>query len=518
MYMRSARVRDAKRLLPAAVAAVGLGLSAAFLAATPAAAVAPAAATAATVAAPSAPRSLTATAYPTHRTANVTWIAPATAGSTRVQTYYLRTSTANSTTSFSKWVAVTGTKFTVGGLSANASYLVQVRARNATSLSPVATLKFREVDVVPAAPPAPVAVPIPVPANAKSVLAFGAVGNGVTDDTAAIQRALNSLAPGDTLVFPAGRTFAHAGTITVGQAGVRLTGGATLLATKEQTSMVLLNNNNIHVDNLTFKMASTTKRWSAYEQMKLRLRGFSGITLTDVKVDGSAAAGIYIGGARNFTLTRVTVQNTRADAIHMTEGASYGTVTDAVVRNPGDDGVAVVSYAGDGDVPSTNITVVRPRVFNQTWGRAFSVVGGTNITYRNVYAERSSAAAIYIAAEANWHTYPVSNILVDGATINYANQTAAVDHGAVMLYNGESGVTNHDITVRNVRITKTRTDASREVAILNDSGAQQSRLTVENVSFNGGPQTAFTTNAPASSYRLSGWTDDGKTLPAKVGW
>ena len=65
--------------------------------------------------------------------------------------------------------------------------------------------------------------------------------------------------------------------------------------------MVPRNNNNIHVDNLTFKMASTTKRWSAYEQMKLRLRGFSGITLTDVKVDGSAAAGIYIGGARNFT-------------------------------------------------------------------------------------------------------------------------------------------------------------------------------------------------------------------------
>ena len=50
-----------------------------------------------------------------------------------------------------------------------------------------------------------------------------------------------------------------------------------------------------------------------------------------------------------------------------------------------------------------------------------------------------------------------------------------------------------------MRITKTCTDASREVAILNDSGAQQSRLTVENVSFNGGPQTAFTTNAPQAA-------------------
>lgn len=51
-----------------------------------------------------------------------------------------------------------------------------------------------------------------------SVTDFGAVGDGVTDDTLAIKNALNSLDPGDTLVFPQGKTFVHTDTITVGKA------------------------------------------------------------------------------------------------------------------------------------------------------------------------------------------------------------------------------------------------------------------------------------------------------------
>ena len=42
-----------------------------------------------------------------------------------------------------------------------------------------------------------------------SVLAFGAVGDGRTDDTVALQRALDSVPVGSALVLPAGRVFAH---------------------------------------------------------------------------------------------------------------------------------------------------------------------------------------------------------------------------------------------------------------------------------------------------------------------
>ncbi len=406
------------------------------------------------------------------------------------------------------------------GLAVAASALGAVPATAAGLPTGTATAvaQLTPIPVVQAAPPTPRAIRIPIPADAVSVLAFGAVGDGVTDDTAAIQRALDSLAEGGTLVFPAGRTFRHTAVLTVARQGVRLTGGGTLLATAEQTSAILLRNHNIRVDNLTLRMAATSKRWVEYEKMKLRLGGYSGIRVTDVLIDGSAAAGVYVGGARNFSLTRVTVRNTRADAIHITEGASLGTVTDVVVRNSGDDGIAIVSYAGDGDPVSRDITILRPRVFGQSWGRAFAVVGGDRISWRNVYAERSSGAGIYLATEAHFNTHPTTNILVDGATIKYANRTASVDHGAVVLFNGTAGVTNRNLTLRNLTISDTRSSASRQVSIINAAGARHTRVTMNSVAVNRGPATPFWTNAPAAAYRLSGWTDDGVAVAPRLGW
>ncbi|SFQ30440.1 Nitrous oxidase accessory protein NosD, contains tandem CASH domains [Amycolatopsis arida] len=64
-------------------------------------------------------------------------------------------------------------------------------------------------------------------ATALNVVDVGAVGDGRTDDTAAIQRALAGAAEGTTVVFPGGRTFALSGGLAVGRRLV-LTGGGVL--------------------------------------------------------------------------------------------------------------------------------------------------------------------------------------------------------------------------------------------------------------------------------------------------
>ncbi len=50
-----------------------------------------------------------------------------------------------------------------------------------------------------------------------NVLDYGAVGDGETDDTAAIQRALDAAAKGDRLVFPPG-VFPIKGNLDAGKA------------------------------------------------------------------------------------------------------------------------------------------------------------------------------------------------------------------------------------------------------------------------------------------------------------
>jgi hypothetical protein len=101
----------------------------------------------------------------------------------------------------------------------------------------------------------------------------------VADDTVALQNAINSLTTGKTLQIPAGKIFRHTNIITVNKSGVFITGTGTLLATNEQYSEFFINADNVIVDGPTFKMASTTKRWDAYEQMKVRIGFKTGITV-----------------------------------------------------------------------------------------------------------------------------------------------------------------------------------------------------------------------------------------------
>jgi len=127
---------------------------------------------------------------------------------------------------------------------------------------------------------------------------------------------------------------------------------------------------------LTLKAVNVTKRWNATQQHKLWLAGtHTGIIVKDTTIDGSAAAGIFINGASGFTINRVTVLNSMADGIHMTNGSHHGVVRDAVVRGAGDDGVAVVSYLSNPQA-THDIQVINPKVYANTWGRGVSVVGG----------------------------------------------------------------------------------------------------------------------------------------------
>lgn len=362
-----------------------------------------------------------------------------------------------------------------------------------------------------AAPPA--AVPATPTVAGISVLSFGAMGDGYTDDTAALQAAFDAATPGVPVVVPAGQVFAHGGVLHIRKPGTTVTGPGTLLATNESTSSVWIEADDVTLNGgLTLATALTTTRWSAWEQMGLRIDGHSGASLSDITVTGSAAAGIYIGGADHFTLDHVTVTNTRADGIHMTQGSYDGVITDPVTSNTGDDGIAVVSYAADG-VPCHDITVSGAAILGTTGGRGMSVVGGTDITYSGFDIERSAAAGLYIGSEgAPWFTAAATDVTATNGTIVSANTDPTIDHGAVLVLSGETDAVPSGISISSLTIRNTRASASRDVGVIS-YGAPPSGVNFDGVTITGGPVMAYEGNTPQSSYSLRNWTQDGTPLP-----
>ena len=346
-----------------------------------------------------------------------------------------------------------------------------------------------------------------------SALTAGAVGDGRTDDTAALQRALDALTPGDVLVLPAGSTFAHADVLEVDVPGVTITGGGILLATDEERSAVRLRADRVTVTDLVLATAATTRRWSAPQQTGLWLDGHRDAVVQDVTVRDAPSAGVFVQGAQHFRLTRVTVTGTRADGIHMTGGARYGLVEQPLTEDTGDDGIAVVSYRDD-PARSGDIDVESPRVLGTTGGRGLSVVGGDHVRFTDVEVRDTAAAGIYVACErAEFDTWVPSSVSVTGGSVSGANHDPAIDHGALLVYNGQQTEPLRDVAVADLRIAGTRASASRQVGLIADDDGPISGIVLSGIAITGpGPAQLLASSTDQLEYRATGWTLDGRPV------
>lgn len=385
----------------------------------------------------------------------------------------------------------------------------------------------------PTSSPTATASPSPTSTQKPGILpdSFGAVGNGTTDDTAALQKALDSLRTGQTLTLPAGKIYRHTNVLRIRTPGITVNGSGTLLAANEAASAVIIEADNVVLQGVTLRTAQTTTRWEAFEQMKLLLLGHTGITVSGVTVDGSAAAGIYVGGTSNFTLSDVSVRDTRADGIHITSGAHDGRIVRPTVSGSGDDGIAIVSYEADQAIVNT-IAVTDARVTDQKWGRAYSIVGGNDITMTNIYSARSACAALYIAAEGEYSTFGVQRVTVDGAQLLGSNQQAAtsaaqrpspnspvVAQGAVLLYNSQATRQISDVTLRNFVVRDTNPEAYAHVKVLSYDNEIQQRISMSNFAISGGSSAPFSSvGIPANALNRTDWTMNGVRQPDFIGY
>lgn len=331
-----------------------------------------------------------------------------------------------------------------------------------------------------------------------------------SDSTAVLQAKFDAMKPGDTLKLDA-RTYSHSGVLFLRVPNVRIDGaGATLSATDDATSSVQILADAVQLSNVLLTAPQQGPRMTGLNQHKLVIGG-SGDTVSNVQVDGSAAAGIFVDGARDFAIRDVEVENTRADGIHMTRGAGPGVVDRVRTSQTGDDAVAVVSYRGE--QPTHDITISGVDVASTRWGRGISVVGGTNVTVHDFTVARTNAAGVYIATEGSpYFTLSVSDVTVRNGSIREANQNSDIVHGAILVSAANQGTSIDDVTISDVDVSATTPSAGRNVAVLTDGGGSVDRIAIDGIHLDGDALSPFSTDAPPDSLRLSGWTVAGKPV------
>ncbi len=249
---------------------------------------------------------------------------------------------------------------------------------------------------------------------------FGAVGDGIADDGKAIRDALREGARsgGGRVYIPAGR-YRYEGLMTLEGCVVRGAGiGKTvLLAADRSASALVVRGRNSGLSDLSIAGAGRVdKRSQANRAAGIFVHGARHFRIQRVAVTGMASVGIMIDASGGSAMERAVVEDchiedTMADGIHMTNGSRWITVARNVVRNTGDDSIAVVSYRRNASVCG-DIQIVGNLVGWNGHGRGVSTVGGERVIIAGNLISDTNGAGIYIASEGSYNTYGCRDVAV----------------------------------------------------------------------------------------------------------
>jgi parallel beta-helix repeat protein len=304
-------------------------------------------------------------------------------------------------------------------------------------------------------------------AASVSVKTYGAKGDGVTDDQAAIVKAISALtkAGGGTLVFPSG-TYLHSNMLTIsGSIVVSGSGASSILKATNAyySALQFLNSNNCGVQGVKIQGYSTS-RLSNNESAGVLLTNSSNCTITNIKVDGGSSAGILLYNSHYVQITSNDVRNTLADGTHAFGGSSQIQMLNNTAYNTGDDSFAAVAYQGD---PQTTNVTISNNVTTNSQARGVSCIGAANCVITNNSIVNPDSHGVVIAYEQGWNTYHPSNATVSGNLIS----NVEVDGANPILVDSASTV-----AVKNNSVSWSRT-----ILVNNSTGVTLSGLQVQNM-------------------------------------
>ncbi|WP_063551521.1 right-handed parallel beta-helix repeat-containing protein [Burkholderia territorii] len=290
-----------------------------------------------------------------------------------------------------------------------------------------------------------------------SVRRFGVVGDGVTDDTAALQVALNARIP---LYFPPG-VYLYSNTLTATASIIGSGWDSILQCTTSQgeNAAIYWNNaSNFKIQNLQFFSKNATGYYANENAGPINLGTCTQFEISGCKINNAASQAIMMRACANGKVFGNTVLNVWHDGFHVTGASSDITITNNEVINGGDDAFAVVGYQKDLARPR-RIIIANNRVDQTKYARGIAIVGAQDITISGNHIYNSQCAGIYVSSESSYQTYGNHNVTIADNildTCGISSNIAAYpnlpnspnSYGALHLTTA-NGFNNSNITITN---------------------------------------------------------------------
>lgn len=221
------------------------------------------------------------------------------------------------------------------------------------------------------------------PADTINVRDYGATGDGVTDDTAAINAAIAALTSNCALYFPQGK-YQTSGLATIsGLTNVRIYGtGAVLFQTTQANNLMVVDEtcSRFKIDHLIFDGTATSRLNGVHLRMSA---SYSIVESCEFK--GSSDFGCFIGAQSSSTpTTEVRVigclaRSTKGDGFHC-DNVDGVTFVGCIARDTGDDAFAAVGYESYA-APAKNVAFFGCKVYNSGFrGLALLMVQGATVS------------------------------------------------------------------------------------------------------------------------------------------
>jgi hypothetical protein len=335
----------------------------------------------------------------------------------------------------------------------------------------------------------------------------GAVGDGVADDTTALENAILALSTGKALYLSPGRTYTHTTVLTIATDGVGIIGAGKLLGTAELTSALKITGDKVFVSDITVETVST-QRLHPYENQRFLADGANGLVAVNVKSVKSSGTGFFLTRCDGFTLINCSAEDSWGDGFHITGGSKNGTLVMPLARRTGDDGVAVVSYEGKSDPGlCENIDIIRPVVLDQTVrGRGVTVVGGKNIRYHHIFVDRCWGPGVYFGCEpyGDNPTHGIDGAIVSGGTVRRAHFTSDIGNGAILVASSRKDQFISNSIIENLDVFDTAAERASalpyEIGAYTENGGVISNLLMRNIRATNGNATGSLLYTPLSTH------------------